>query len=84
MQIIVATNPRLRADVDLDQVATSLESADANDPSLAHVQTKVSTMTVNGAQQVRVVTESYIGPNGAHARTLFHRTWLMVMPKRAC
>ncbi len=81
MQIIVATNPRLRAGVDLDQVATSLESADANDPSLRHVQTNVSTRTVNGTQQVRVVTESYIGPNGAHARTLFHRTWLMVMPK---
>ena len=80
-QILEATNPRLRADVTLDQVATSLESADANDPSLGHVQTNVSTMTVDGAEQVRVVTESYVGPNGRHARTLFHRTWLMVLPK---
>jgi pyruvate/2-oxoglutarate dehydrogenase complex dihydrolipoamide acyltransferase (E2) component len=80
-QIIEGTNPRLRTNVDLDQVATSLESADANDPALGHVKTSVSTMTVDGAEQVRVVTESYIGPDGPHAKTLFHRTWLMVLPK---
>ena len=80
-QIIEATNPRLRTDVNLDQVATSLQSADASDPSLKNVKTNVSTMTVDGAEQVRVVTESYNGPNGPHARTNFHRTWLMVMPR---
>lgn len=80
-QIIEATNPRLRTDVNLDQVATSLQSADASDPSLKNVKTNVSTMTVDHAEQVRVVTETYNGPNGPHARTVFHRTWLMVMPK---
>jgi hypothetical protein len=80
-QIIEATNPRLRTDVNLDQVATSLQSADASDPSLKNVKTSVSTMTVDGAEQVRVVSESYNGPNGPHARTNFRRTWLMVMPK---
>jgi hypothetical protein len=80
-QIIVATNPRLRPDVTLDQVATSLETADKSDPRAKDVHTDISTMTVPGAEQVRIVTESYIGPNGPHARALFHRTWLMVLPK---
>jgi hypothetical protein len=80
-QIIVATNPRLRTNVNLDQVALSLETADASNRSAKNVHTAVGTMTVAGAEQVRTVTESYVGPNGPHDRTLFHRTWLMVMPK---
>lgn len=80
-QIIALTNPRLRTGVSLDQVATSLEAADANAPSAKDVHTNVSTMTVAGAQQVRIVTESYTAPDGPHTRTLFHRTWLMVLPK---
>jgi hypothetical protein len=62
-------------------VATSLQYADASDPAAKHVHTGISTMTVEGAEQVRIVTESYTGPNGPHARTLFHRTWLMVLAK---
>lgn len=80
-QIIALTNPRLRTDVDLDQVATSLQAADANDPAAKDVHTHITTKTVAGAQQVRVVTESYTAPDGARGRTLFHRTWLMVLPK---
>jgi uncharacterized protein YceK len=80
-QIIVITNPRLRTNVDLDQLATSLEAADANDPRTKDVHTNVSTTTVAGAEQVRIVTESYNAPDGAHSRTLFRRTWLMVMPR---
>lgn len=33
-----------------------------------------------GAQDVRIVTESYVGNGGGRTRTLFRRTWLMVMP----
>ena len=80
-QIMEAYNPRLRTDVSLGEVATSLEAADANDPSVKDIHTSLSTMTVNGAEDVRTVTESYIASDGAHAKTLFHRTWLMVMPR---
>jgi hypothetical protein len=80
-QIIEGFNPRLRTDVDLDQVATSLETADRSNPSQRNVHTTVSTMTVSGAQQVRLVSESYVGPVGDGTRTLFHRTWLMVLPR---
>jgi hypothetical protein len=80
-QIMEAYNPRLRTDVSLGQVATSLEAADGNDPSVKDVHTSISTMTVAGAEDVRTVSESYIAADGPHARTLFHRTWLMVMPR---
>jgi hypothetical protein len=79
-QIIVGVNPHLRAG--LDAVATSLEAADANSPSLTHVHTNVSTMTLPGAADVRIVTESYVGPGGGRTRTHFRRTWLMVSPRR--
>jgi hypothetical protein len=78
-QIIVGVNPHLRAG--LDAVATSLEAADANSPSLTHVHTNVSTMTVPGASDVRIVSESYVGPGGGRTRTQFRRTWLMVSPR---
>lgn len=81
-QIIEGFNPRLRTDVDLDQVATSLETADRSNPSQRNVHTSVSAMTVSGAEQVRLVSESYVGPVGDGTRTLFHRTWLMVLPRR--
>jgi hypothetical protein len=45
------------------------------------VKTSISTMTVSGAEDVRIVTESYNGPVGDGTRTLFHRTWLMVLPR---
>lgn len=80
-QIIEGFNPRLRTDVNLDQVATSLEAADRRDPAVKQLHTNLSAMTVNGAAEVRVVTESYIGPGGGRTRTLFHRTWLMVLPR---
>jgi hypothetical protein len=80
-EILVATNPRLRTDVDLNEVALSLVTSDKSDPSAKDVQTSISTMTVPGAQDVRTVTDSYIGPNGPHASTLYHRTWLMVLAK---
>lgn len=78
-QIIEGINPHLRGG--LGAVATRLEAADANDPSLSQVRTTDRTMTVAGAQDVRVVSESYFGPGGGRTRTLFHRTWLMVSPK---
>lgn len=80
-QIIEGFNPRLRRNVSLDQVATSLEAADHSDRSVKNVQTNISTMTVSGAEDVRIVTESYNGPVGDGTRTLFHRTWLMVLPR---
>jgi hypothetical protein len=78
-QIMVGINPHLGGD--LDAVATGLEAADANSRSLTHVKTNISTMTVPGAQDVRIVSESYVGPGGGKTRTLFRRTWLMVLPK---
>jgi hypothetical protein len=80
-QIIEGFNPRLRADVSLDQVATGLETADHSDRSEKDVRTNIGTMTVSGAEAVRIVTESYNGPVGDGTRTAFHRTWLMVMPR---
>ena len=80
-QIIEGFNPRLRTNVGLDEVATSLEAADRSDPAERNVQTNISTMTVNGATDVRIVTESYNGPGGDGTRTLFRRTWLMVLPR---
>lgn len=80
-QIIEGFNPRLRTNVSLDEVATELQTADRSDRSEKHVQTNISTMTVNGAADVRIVTESYNGPVGDGTRTLFHRTWLMVLPR---
>lgn len=80
-QIMEAYNPRLRTDVSLGEVATSLEAADANDPSVKDLHTSLSTMTVADAEDVRTVSESYIAADGAHAKTLFRRTWLMVMPR---
>jgi hypothetical protein len=80
-QIMEAYNPRLRSDVSLGEVATSLQAADLNDPSVMDLHTSLSTMTVAGAQDVRTVTESYIARDGAHAKTVFHRIWLMVMPR---
>jgi hypothetical protein len=81
VQIIEGTNPRLRTDVTLDEVATSLETSDARDRALKGLHTNISTMTVNGAESVRIVTESYTAPAGHRTRTLFHRTWLMVLPR---
>lgn len=80
-QIIAMTNPHLRFTI--DQVATNLRAADASDPSWSHVQTRVGAVTVAGAQEARLVTESYVTPYDASQPTsgMIHRTWLMVMPK---
>ena len=78
-QLMVAKNPHLHGD--LGSVSTRLEAADANSPSLTHVQSTVSTMTVARAADVRIVKETFIGPGGGRSRTLFQRTWLMVSPR---
>lgn len=80
-QIIEGFNPRLRSNVSLDQVATSLETADHSDRSEKDVHTTITAMTVSGAEDVRIVTESYNGPVGDGTRTTFHRTWLMVLAR---
>ena len=80
-QIIEGFNPRLRTDVSLDEVALSLETADRSDRAFTDVHTNISAMTVSGAENVRIVTESYNGPVGDGTRALFHRTWLMVLPR---
>jgi hypothetical protein len=80
-QIIEGFNPRLRTNVGLDEVATSLEQADHSDRAEKDVHTSISTMTVSGATDVRTVTESYNGPVGDGTRTLFRRTWLMVLAR---
>jgi hypothetical protein len=80
VQIIEGINPALRGS--LDAVALSLESADAGNKAMKNVHTSISTMTVSGAENVRVVHESYVADAGDGHKTLFHRTWLMVSPKR--
>lgn len=80
-QIIEGFNPRLRTDVNLDEVATGLEASDEAQPTVKNLHTNVSAMTVSGAESVRIVTESYTAPAGDGTRTLFHRTWLMVLPR---
>jgi hypothetical protein len=80
-QIIEGFNPRLRTDVSLDEVAAGLEASDEAQPTVKNLHTNVSAMTVAGAESVRIVTESYTAPTGDGTRTLFHRTWLMVLPR---
>lgn len=76
-QLIVATNPQLK--LGIDEVATELQAADSNNPSLTGVHTAVSAVTVDHAQGGRIVSESYSTkpPNA----TGFKRTWLIVLPK---
>jgi hypothetical protein len=62
-------------------VALSQETADAHDRPVKNLHTNVSTMTVAGAQDVRIVTESYVGNEAGRTSTLFRRTWLTVMLK---
>lgn len=80
-QVLVMTNSKLRFTI--DQVATNLRESDSTDPSLSHVQTRVGAVTVPGAQEARLVTESYVTRYDASqpASGTFKRTWLMVMPK---
>jgi hypothetical protein len=80
VQIIEGINPALGAS--LDAVALSLESADKGNKAMTNVHTSVGTMTVSGAENVRTVRESYVAEAGDGHTTLFHRTWLMVSPKR--
>lgn len=80
VQIIEGINPALGAS--LDAVALSLESADKGNKAMKNVHTSVGTMTVSGAENVRTVRESYVAEAGDGHKTLFHRTWLMVSPKR--
>ncbi len=76
-QLIVAMNPKLK--LDIDEVATELRASDSNNPSLTGVHTAVSAVTVDGAEQGRIVSESYF-TKPPHA-TAFKRTWLIVLPK---
>lgn len=76
-QLIVATNPKLK--VGIDEVATELQAADSGNPSLTGYHTAVSAVTVDRAEQGRIVSEDYStkAPNAI----AFKRTWLMVLPK---
>jgi len=75
--IIEGFNPELKFDI--DEVATQLQASDSSDPSVTGVHTAVSGVTVDRAQEARIVSERYsTKPPGA---TAFKRTWLMVLPK---
>ena len=54
-------------------------ASDSNNPSVTHVHTAVSAVTVDGAEEARIVSESYStrAPNAE----AFKRTWLMVVPR---
>jgi hypothetical protein len=77
--ILLATNPNLQYTV--DQVASNLRKADASNSLLTDVNTSVSPVSVAGAQQARIVTETFVNKAQAGAG-LVHRTWLMVSPRR--
>ena len=76
-QLMLGFNSKLRFDI--DQVTTNLMASDSSNPSVTHVHTAVSAVTVDGAEEARVVSESYStrAPNAE----AFKRTWLMVVPR---
>ena len=76
-QLMLGYNSKLQFDI--DQVATNLLASDSNNPSVTHVHTAVSAVTVDGAEEARIVSESYStrAPNAE----AFKRTWLMVVPR---
>jgi hypothetical protein len=76
-QLMLGYNSKLQFDI--DQVTTNLIASDAANPSVRNVHTAVSAVTVNGAEQARIVSESYStrAPNAE----AFKRWWLMVVPR---
>ena len=64
---------------DIDQVTTNLMASDSANPSVRNVHTAVSAVTVDGAEEARIVSESYStrAPNAE----AFKRWWLMVVPR---
>lgn len=76
-QLMLGFNSKLQFDI--DQVTTNLMASDSSNPSVTHVHTAVSAVTVDGAEEARVVSESYStrAPNAE----AFKRTWLMVVPR---
>lgn len=76
-QLMLGFNSKLQFDI--DQVTTNLMASDSANPSVRNVHTAVSAVTVDGAEQARIVSESYStrAPNAE----AFKRTWLMVVPR---
>ncbi|MFZ0041969.1 MAG: hypothetical protein WAK93_11730 [Solirubrobacteraceae bacterium] len=80
-EILAMVNPNLQQSI--DQVTSQLRQSESADSSLSNFHTSVRSTTVPGAQQARIVTESYISrySNATQAKTEIDRTWLMVSPK---
>ncbi|MGO9890582.1 MAG: hypothetical protein ACLP0L_22155 [Solirubrobacteraceae bacterium] len=76
-QPMLGFNSKLQFDI--DQVTTNLMASDSNNPSVTHVHTAVSAVTVDGAEEARIVSESY-STRASYAEA-FERTWLMVVPR---
>ena len=81
-EILAMVNPHLQ--LSIDQVASQLRHAESTDSSLSDFHNTVRSATIPGAQQARIVTESYVSrySNTSKAKTEIERTWLMVLPKR--
>jgi len=75
-QLMLGFNSKL--EFDIDQVTTNLMASDSANPSVKNVHTAVSAVTVDGAEEARIVSESYSTRAPAEA---FKRWWLMVVPR---
>ena len=76
-QLMLGFNSKLQFDI--DQVTTNLMASDSANRSVRNVHTAVSAVTVDGAEEARIVSESYStrAPNA----DAFKRWWLMVVPR---
>jgi hypothetical protein len=76
-QLMLGFNSKLQFDI--DQVTTNLMASDSANPLVRNVHAAVSAVTVDGAEQARIVSESYStrAPNAE----AFKRWWLMVVPR---
>ena len=76
-QLMLGFNSKLQFDI--DQVTTNLMASDSANQSVRNVHTAVSAVTVDGAEEARIVSESYStrAPNAE----AFKRWWLMVVPR---
>jgi hypothetical protein len=76
-QLMLGFNSKLQFDI--AQVTTNLMASDSASPSVRNVHTAVSAVTVDGAEQARIVSESY--STRAPSPEAFKRWWLMVVPR---
>ena len=80
-EILLLENPHLT--FSLDEVVDNLSRADRTNASISNPQISATKVSVPGASDARVVTESYVAPDSPSdpTPTRFDRKWLMVLIK---